>query len=101
MMERNCVNCGAVIESHADKCPYCGTSYFDFTNVDVGNHKPVVLKLAYNGKIFALKAVCTSCDISIESTSPTIYVDHTSMRLTPVHSDITVNIEFQGVGDFT
>lgn len=39
----NCVNCGAAIESHIEKCPFCGTSYFDFTNIDFNRAEPVVV----------------------------------------------------------
>ena len=28
---RNCPNCGAPLEAEVNKCPYCGTSYFDFS----------------------------------------------------------------------
>lgn len=99
MSERNCVNCGAVIESHADKCPYCGTSYFDFTNIDV-HGKPVVLKIRHNDQILILKAFCSSCDISIEHEAPYIYMDHQPVRLTTAHANVAVNVEFQGVSEF-
>ena len=41
----NCVNCGAPIDLYAAKCPYCGTSYFDMTHIDVSSYKPVGLHL--------------------------------------------------------
>ena len=34
---KNCINCGAPIEHNTTKCPYCNTSYFDFTNIDFDN----------------------------------------------------------------
>ena len=40
MQGRNCPNCGAALESNICKCPYCGTSYFDISAIDIdgGNH---------------------------------------------------------------
>lgn len=44
-MRTNCVNCGAAIETDAEKCPFCGTSYFDLTAIDFTANDPVALKL--------------------------------------------------------
>lgn len=42
---KNCPNCGAVIDTEENKCPFCGTIYFDMTSIDFTEGKPVVLKL--------------------------------------------------------
>ena len=44
-MRTNCVNCGAAIDVDADKCPFCGTSYFDLTAVDFTSRSPVALRM--------------------------------------------------------
>ena len=44
-MRTNCVNCGAAIDVDADKCPFCGTSYFDLTAIDFTSSDPVALRL--------------------------------------------------------
>ena len=44
-MNTNCVNCGAPIDSDAEKYPYCGTSYFDLTAIDFTRHEPIALRL--------------------------------------------------------
>lgn len=44
-MRTNCVNCGAAIDVDADKCPFCGTSYFDLTAIDFTSRSPVALRL--------------------------------------------------------
>lgn len=31
MGKRNCPNCGAAITFEDNKCPYCGTSYYDLS----------------------------------------------------------------------
>lgn len=101
MSERNCINCGAVIEIDNVKCPYCGTSYFDFTNIELDG-KPVVLKLKHNNQIFMLKAICTSCDIAIENYPSSLYCDGLRVcTLQPHNVETTVNIEFTGVGEYT
>lgn len=41
---RNCINCGAPLESKVDKCPYCGTSYFDIGAFQLTG-EPVILKI--------------------------------------------------------
>lgn len=45
MQERNCPNCGAVLRPEKSKCPYCGTSYFDLSAVNISEGEPFYLKL--------------------------------------------------------
>ena len=54
MKDKNCPNCGAVIEVDKNKCPYCGTSYFDFANIPL--NEPFYLRIKTNdGKMFTQK----------------------------------------------
>lgn len=48
-MSVNCVNCGAAIEHSTIKCPFCGTSYFDFTHIDFNTDKPIAVKFKLPG----------------------------------------------------
>lgn len=41
----NCPNCAAPIEPELNKCPYCGTTYFDMSCIDFENEKPFYLKI--------------------------------------------------------
>lgn len=52
MKGRNCPNCGAVLQSEVCKCPYCGTSYFDFCALNIKDGEPFYLKFLteLNGK---------------------------------------------------
>lgn len=52
MRKTNCVNCGAAIDWDANKCPYCGTQYIDFTEIDFTSAEPLVLRTKhdYHGK---------------------------------------------------
>lgn len=45
MMQRNCPNCGAPYDVELNKCPYCGTSYFDMSAIDMEMHEPFFLKI--------------------------------------------------------
>lgn len=65
---RNCINCGAVIEYDGTaKCPYCGTSYFDFTNINLESRTPVCLRIKYNDVVFETLAIPTLFDVRAES----------------------------------
>lgn len=44
-MKRNCPNCGAPYEVKLNKCPYCGTSYFDMSCLDMDGHTPCYIKV--------------------------------------------------------
>ena len=61
---RNCVNCGAPIENDTVKCPYCGTSYFDFTDINISS--PVVLRIRRDNNVLLLKAMCMELNITHE-----------------------------------
>ena len=45
MQGRNCPNCGAPLEADICKCPYCGTSYFDISAINIDDGEPFYLKL--------------------------------------------------------
>jgi hypothetical protein len=68
MSNRNCINCGAPIEAETTKCPYCGTSYFDFADIKLG--APVILRLKHNDSVILIKAACTSAEMSRTSYEP-------------------------------
>jgi len=35
--KRNCPNCGAPYDVQLNKCPYCDTSYFDLSCLQIGD----------------------------------------------------------------
>ena len=57
MSQRNCPNCGAPYKTELNTCPYCGTSYFDMSAIDVSENKPFYLKLKMNGMVFTSKVI--------------------------------------------
>ena len=42
MSKTNCVNCGAAKDTTEIKCPFCGTTYLDFTAIDFASGEPCV-----------------------------------------------------------
>ena len=48
MTQKNCLNCGAPYDINENKCPYCGTSYYDLSALDLSNNEPCYLKIKIN-----------------------------------------------------
>lgn len=57
MKQRNCPNCGAPYEIELNTCPYCGTSYFDMSAIDIDEKHPFYLKLKMGDMIFTSKVI--------------------------------------------
>lgn len=45
MQGRNCPNCGAPLDKDVCKCPYCNTSYFDISSINLDAGEPFYLKV--------------------------------------------------------
>lgn len=83
---RNCINCGAPIESEVNKCPYCGTSYLDICGLKLDGKTPIVLKFGteYNGhKVIISTLVTAEANCNMTTTYDTFdiycgnkYIDH-------------------------
>lgn len=57
MKQRNCPNCGAPYNMELSTCPYCGTSYFDMSAMDINEGHPFYLKLKMGDMVFTSKVV--------------------------------------------
>lgn len=57
MSQRNCPNCGAPYKTELNTCPYCGTSYFDMSAIDINEDRPFYLKIKMNGMVLTSKVV--------------------------------------------
>ena len=51
MKRTNCPNCGAPYDVKLNKCPYCGTSYFDLSFIDFDATEPFYIKIKKTFKI--------------------------------------------------
>lgn len=77
MQKRNCPNCAAPYDVLLSKCPYCGTSYFDLSAIDLSNGEPFYLKLKIkieNTDCIVTQLVKPSCDVSINCEYNSSYV---------------------------
>lgn len=95
MSMTNCVNCGSAKEVSATVCPFCGTSYFDLTDIDLDQHHPCVVRFKFNDHIFQMKAFVGLAEFTVIPQ----YIDITSFNdMFPKHlhtrDDIRANIEF-------
>ena len=63
---RNCPNCGVPYDVGLSKCPYCGTSYFDLSCLQIDGD-PFYLKIrTTDGLVITQKCILTSAQINIE-----------------------------------
>lgn len=75
MHNRNCPNCAAPYNVELNKCPYCGTSYYDLSALDFTTCEPFYLKIKteLNGVPCCItQLVRPKRDMSIEISSETI-----------------------------
>lgn len=97
-MDRNCPNCGAPYDVSLSKCPYCNTSYFDMSCIDVGERKPFYLKLKYGGCIITARVIAELQ--TIEQRSDSIYIeDPLSRRVHTIHRapDVDIDMHFMTI----
>ena len=74
---RNCINCGAPIELEIDKCPYCGTSYFDICNLVLDGQTPIALR--FKTEVKGREAILTALVVGTGNCSLTTSCDHTDV----------------------
>lgn len=93
--DRNCINCGAPIDAETIKCPYCGTSYFDFTDIDV--RSPVILRIKDKDKVVLLKAICRSMSLTVEPEFIDYEYNTGWRRSMCINTHKTIELTFEGV----
>ena len=54
---KNCPNCAAPYDVSLNKCPYCGTSYFDMSCIDINSLEPFYIKLKMGDMMVTSKVV--------------------------------------------
>ena len=69
--QKNCPNCGAPYEYGINKCPYCGTIYFDLSIIDFDSKQPIFLTIKKDNLLITQQAIPSRCkiDYTIESIS--------------------------------
>ncbi len=102
---RNCMNCGAPIDTEVNKCPYCGTSYLDICGLKLDGKTPIVLKYEqdYNGhKVIVSALMVAEASPSLTTTYDTVNACGKSGQfLTQFHSAVNAELElhFQLIPD--
>lgn len=71
---RNCPNCGAPYDVGLSKCPYCGTSYFDLSCLQIGD-EPFYLKIKDPARGIVITQKCCLRDVNITVESHNTYAD--------------------------
>ena len=95
MSKTNCVNCGAAKDTADIRCPFCGTTYLDFTAIDFEKNDPVVCQfvLPYTGRtVMSMLARPVLNEISMTTNT----MDITSLgdtRRYLVHETPQINVE--------
>lgn len=103
MYKRNCPNCAAPYDMEFNKCPYCGTSYYDLSALDFTTNEPFYLKIKteMNGMpCYITQLVRPKADMSIDFSSDTVdvYGQYGEIMRTFTNSyTMTTNISFEAV----
>lgn len=102
MKDRNCPNCSAPLEPEVCKCPYCGTSYFDFCALNIKDGKPFYLKFLseWNRQPVEVTALVRAVqDFNITLDTDYSYVDSNMGQFSYVapKSIYTINMTFETV----
>ena len=74
MASKNCPNCAAPYDVSLNKCPYCGTSYFDMSCIDIDSLEPFYLKIRTGGLVITAKVIA-SMDGAVEVSSDYTYFE--------------------------
>lgn len=103
MNKRNCPNCAAPYDINFNKCPYCGTSYYDLSALDFTAQEPFYLKIKteINGMpCYITQLVKPKADLSMELSSETVDTyDCLGRIICSYHTShsLTTNISFEAV----
>lgn len=98
----NCLNCGAPFDPDLEKCPYCGTSYYDMSALTVDGKTPFMLKLKvpYGDRYLYITqlVIAHAGNIEISNEAVDCY-DGIGNRLTSFtkSTTVTTNIEFNTI----
>lgn len=104
MSNKNCPNCGAPYDMEHNKCPYCGTYYFDMSCIDFTSNEPIYLKIKVpNGKqeLYITQLVVPSIDSMEFSTDTTDVVDLRGRHIATFRKSmqLNTNISFLAIPD--
>lgn len=94
MSMTNCVNCGSAKETTSAVCPFCGTSYFDLTDIDLDQQHPCIVRFKFKDNIFQMKAFVGLAEFTLSPVTMEITNLDDGPRFLHHHNDVRANIEF-------
>ena len=97
MSMTNCVNCGSAKDVDAKVCPFCGTSYFDMTDIDLSSRKPCVVRFRDGENTFQIMAIPTLAEFTIHPMDSYTRDVEGRIHRFRMRDDITARIEFASV----
>lgn len=104
MSKLNCPNCGSPIDPELNKCPYCGTSYFDMSSLDFTNREPFYLKIKVDigGRpaYITQKVVPELGGITINQKSSYVHDRYGQLNAVyPTEKEMAMDVSFRAVPD--
>lgn len=108
---KNCPNCGAPYDPELNKCPFCGTIYFDMSCLDFVENKPIYLKYRMNlrdgfntsHQVCVLQKVIPQMEsIEMEAPDEVYCTSRLGTCLVPIRTSpptVTTNISFRSIED--
>ena len=99
MSKTNCVNCGHGKDPDAIKCPFCGTTFLDFTSIDLDGNTPCILTLKMPGSdsLFQMKAYPEIANITFTTDTCEMTDLMSSVKSYVRKNHITCDISFHGL----
>lgn len=91
----NCPNCGAPVVSN--KCDYCGTYIFDFSQISMGEPCWISVDLG-DGSKKLLHVILENASVDANYGEHTLYADNRIVDVLRI-PDITLDMSFKVVGD--
>lgn len=102
MSKTNCVNCGAAKDTSEIRCPFCGTTYLDFTAIDFSKNDPVVCEFVLphtDRNVLSMLAIPVLGEIRFENRSmlDVTTIGDTQQVFIPSEPEVTADISFKAV----
>lgn len=97
---RNCPNCGAPYDVQLNKCPYCGTSYFDLSCLQVGDN-PFYLKIKDSARGITVTQKCYLRNASFSVESHDVYCDNSFNYIYPFCAtrDLMIDLSLEAIAE--
>ena len=96
MSKTNCINCGAAKDTDEIKCPFCGTTYLDFTAIDFSSEEPVVCQFVLPNTnpraILSMVAIPRLNSVTTEYETVSAYGAFSTVPIAQVCTGFNVNI---------